>query len=289
VFFSHVRIDLSIGYADTTTNDFEPITALRNLRILDLHYADKIFVDALAYITCLNQLQTLNLSYCRQLKGNIARYLKDLTNLRQLMIASISLSERDIIDTVTTMKFLTSFQLPELTQYPHVLPFLTCMTSLCNLIIPRSDPQRMAKPIDTLWTLSTVTSLSFGILSPIPKSALETIRNMTNLQTLELVNFCYSDLSYLSTLQQLTELLILKIELCNNGNMSNFLMFTSLQILRIFEAMGLSEKGIITLTSLTRLQVLYLNVPTKTRGVNFKKLRTLFSPYALIYLPGYNI
>jgi hypothetical protein len=135
-----------------------------------------------------------------------------------------------------------------------------------------------------VWPLSTLTSLSFGRFTPIPKSALESIENMTNLRLLELMEFAYSDLKYLTKLRHLTSLTIHKIELFN-GDMSEFLAFTSLQILRIIETIGLTRDGIVTLTALTGLQTLYLGISYRQRVADFSQLRTLFSPYALIRLP----
>jgi hypothetical protein len=200
------------------------------------------------------------------------------------MLESVKLSEGDFVDVITTLRFLTTLELPDLTYSPHLLLLLTCMTSLHNLIIPRFDVQKPVETVNVVWPLSTLTSLSFGRLTPIPKSALESIENMTNLQSLELMECAYSDLKYLTKLRHLTSLTIHRIELVN-GDMSQFLAFTSLQVLRMIETIGLTRDGIVTLTALSGLQNLYLGIPYKQRVADFSQLRTLFSPYALIHLP----
>src|SRR5271166_1903258 len=185
---------------------------LTSLQSLNLSYCHRLSGD-LSQLAALTSLQSLDLSYCDQLSGDLSQ-LAALTSLQSLYLCRCDQLSGDL----SQLAALTSLQSLNL--------------SYCHRLSGDLSPLAALTSLQSLY-LSECRNLS-GDLSPLAA--------LTSLQSLRLSE-CRNLSGDLSPLAALTSLQSLRLSECRNlsGDLSPLAALTSLQSLRLDQCTGIRE------------------------------------------------
>ena len=205
-------------------------------------------------LTCLTSLQSLNISWCRELSRDLSP-LAGLTSLRSLNIAGCGQLSGDL-SPLAGLTSLQSLNLAGCMRLSGSLSPLAGLTSLQSLDV--SACRQLSGDLSPLASLTSLRSVNISWCWEL-SVRLSQLSNLTSLQSLALVN-CVRLRGDLSPLAGLTSLQSLDLSECPqlSGNLSPLARLTSLKKLDLSECRRL-RGDLSPLAALTSLRELCLD------------------------------
>lgn len=232
--------------------NLSPLAAMSTLRCISLENCKLLPDEALASITDLKELHTMNLGHCLSLTSTGLCSLSKLTKLKELDFTGTQLTD-DVLRVLCQ-----TLDLEELWMYGCqitnvALSFLASQQSLHSLKLDDCDRLTDLEPLAQLKALR---KLGLSNCENLTDRCVDPLSKLVQLQDLDLTGTHVSE-SALSTLHPLTSLKILNIEPISDEGLQGLEPLTSLQKLNLHHTV--TDVGLRAVARMTGIHVLDLS------------------------------
>jgi Leucine-rich repeat (LRR) protein len=250
--------------------NLSPLAAMSTLRCISLEDCKLLPDEALASITSLKELRTINLGYCLALSSTGLSTLSKLTNLKDLDFTATQLTD-DVLGVLCQ-----TLDLEELWLYGCEITNigLSYLASQQSLRCLKLDHCERLTNLDLLPPLKALRRLGLSACG-ITDQCLEPLSKLVHLEELDLKGTDVSE-SALSTLSPLTSLTVLDLDPISDVGLQALGALTLLQTLKLHRTV--SDVGLRAMARLTGIHTLDLS---QCESVTHDGLRSLVSLTAL--------